>query len=269
VTDASEIASLLGSAMEAVQQAGQIVAAGDPGKVTDKGDRDLSTEMDLASEHAVRELLEARTPDIPLLGEEEGGPDPSTGLCWVLDPIDGTVNYLHHLPTFAIALSLIEAGETVLAAAHMPATQSTYTASIGCGAWVDGKRLAASKTSNLTDALVSVDQFTFVDDEPEQVNALRLQLIEHLTPVVHRIRINGSSVVDLAWTAEGKLDACIMLANKPWDTSAGALLAREAGAVVMDLEGRPHHLGSTMTVAAAPDIAEHLAEVLQRASAAI
>lgn len=75
----------------------------------------------------------------------------------------------------------------------------------------------------LQDALISIDQFTFVDDDPDQVNTQRLRLIEGLTPVVHRIRDIGSSAVDLAWTAQGKLDACIMLANKPWDTSAGVL----------------------------------------------
>lgn len=264
MTTSVDTTAMLSLATKAVHQAGQIISSGDPGTVTDKGDRDLSTEMDLASEHAVRELLHDRTPDIPLLGEEEGGPDPSTGICWVLDPIDGTVNYLHHLPTFAIALSLIEAGQTIAAVTHMPATQTTYTATVGGGAYVDGKALAASTTGRLTDALIAIDQFTFVDDDPEQVNALRLSLIEQLTPVVHRIRINGSSAVDLAWTAEGKLDACIMLANNPWDTSAGALFAREAGAVVTDLQGQPHQIDSTMTVAAAPNIADDLVRALQQ-----
>lgn len=267
MTASVDTAAMLSLATEAVHQAGHIISNGDPGTVTDKGDRDLSTEMDLASEHAVRERLQKRTPNIPVLGEEEGGPDPSTGICWVLDPIDGTVNYLHHLPTFAIALSLIEAGQTIAAVTHMPATQTTYTATAGGGAYVDGKRMAASTTGRLRDALIAVDQFTFVDDDPDQVNAMRLRLIEQLTPVVHRIRINGSSSVDLAWTAEGKLDACIMLANNPWDTSAGALFAREAGAVVTDLNGEPHQIESAMTVAAAPNLADDLIGALQRLNA--
>ncbi|MGB5760629.1 MAG: inositol monophosphatase family protein [Acidimicrobiales bacterium] len=98
------------------------------------------------------------------------------------------------------------------------------------------------------------------------MNALRLSFIERLTPVVHRIRVNGCSAVDLSWTAQGKLDACIMLANNPWDTSAGALLAREAGAIVFDLEGNDHHIGSTTTVAVAPKLADEFLKALDAAT---
>ena len=142
MTDQVDVQVLATSRQRRSSEPVESCPTGDPGTITDKGDRDLSPEMDLASEHAVRELLHDRTPDIPLLGEEEGGPDPSTGLCWVLDPIDGTVNYLPELPTYAIALSLIHAGQTVLAATHMPATETTYTATSGGGAYVDGKPLA-------------------------------------------------------------------------------------------------------------------------------
>ncbi len=95
MTGHADPTAMLALASKATELAGKIILNGDPGTVTDKGDRDLSSEMDLASEHAVRELLSECTPDIPLLGEEEGGPDPASGLVWVLDPIDGTVNYLH------------------------------------------------------------------------------------------------------------------------------------------------------------------------------
>lgn len=257
-----DLAATLEIAVQAVTEAGKIITEGRPEVVTDKGDRDLSTEMDIAAEQAVRKILDEHTPDIPLLGEEQGGPDPAEVCCWVLDPIDGTVNYVHNLPTYAVALSLINLGHTVIGVILLPATRDLYTAVAGGGAKVNGKPMAASSTDRLSDALVAIDQFTFVDDDPDKINAFRLALIETLTPVVQRVRITGSSAIDLAWTAEGKLDACIMLANQPWDTSAGVLLAREAGVEVFDLVGNTHQLSSRATVAVTAGVSSSLVGVL-------
>ena len=256
--DSNDAPELLAIAQAAARAAGRIALGHAHGEIVDKGDRDFVSEADLASEHAVRQLLRAKTPNIPILGEEAGGPDPAIGLVWVVDPIDGTVNYLRGLPTFAIALSLLSDGETVLAATYLPEADAIYTAVRGQGSYVNGQRLTASSTAGLRKAVITIDQFTFVDDDPEAMNDLRLGIIQALVPVVHRLRIYGASAIDLAWVAQGKLDGCIILANKPWDTSGGVLLAREAGAIATDLEGAPHSLEAATTIVASSRIAEHL-----------
>jgi myo-inositol-1(or 4)-monophosphatase len=260
--DGYDATELLAIAQAATRAAGQIAVGHAHGKIVDKGDRDFVSEADLASEHAVRELLQNKTPDVPILGEEEGGPDPSSGLVWVVDPIDGTVNYLQGLPTFAVTLSLLSEGQTALAATYLPETDAMYTAVQGQGSYVNGQRLAASTTASLREAVIAIDQFTFVDDDPESTNDIRLGIIQSLVPVVHRLRIYGASAVDLAWVAQGKLDGCIVLANKPWDTSGGVLLAREAGAVATDVRGQIHELVSDTTVVAAVGIGAQLVAAL-------
>jgi myo-inositol-1(or 4)-monophosphatase len=111
-----------------------------------------------------------------------------------------------------------------------------------------------------------VDQFTFSGVDPRPANDVRLALLKGLSPLVQRLRIHGASAVDLAWTAHGKLDACIILGNSPWDTSAGVLLAREAGAQVVDLHGEPHAVTSKTTVAAAPGVLNELLAAIDAAT---
>ena len=129
---------------------------------------------------------------------------------------------------------------------------------------MNDRRVTASRTKWLRESLVSLDQYTFTGPHPEEVNDLRFRITRALAPVVQRVRVFGTSTVELAWTASGWLDACIIAANNPWDTSAGVLLAREAGAVVFDLQGDVHSYESASTVAAAPALAEELRSLLQR-----
>jgi myo-inositol-1(or 4)-monophosphatase len=259
---------LLAVAVEAIQSAGRVIAGRPAQNIIDKGDRDPRTGADLDAEHCIRAHLAEQTPEVPVLGEEEGGPSAETGLVWVVDPIDGTVNYLHGIPTFAISVSLIENGRTVLGATHLPALDTTYTVLAGFGARADNAPIRASRVTSLRDAVVAIDQFTFSGLHPAQSNETRLALVEHLAPLVQRLRIHGASTVDLAWTAHGRLDACIIVGNHPWDTSAGVLLAREAGAVVVDIEGKPHEITSRTTVAAAPGITDELLAAIEAANRA-
>jgi myo-inositol-1(or 4)-monophosphatase len=139
--------------------------------------------------------------------------------------------------SLARALGLNQTANTVVAAViELPFLGSQYTGLLGHGAYADGKRLRVSETSSLADALISIDQYAFGEDA-ERKNRLRLRLTERLAHDAQRVRMLGASAIDLAWTAEGRLDACVMLGNKPWDTSAGVLIAREAGARVLDHDG--------------------------------
>jgi myo-inositol-1(or 4)-monophosphatase len=258
--------SLLAIAREAAARASELVRTHAPGTLIDKGDRDPTSEVDLTVEHFVRDFLHEKMPDAGFLGEEEGGPATGREFLWMLDPIDGTVNFLHGLPLCAVSLSLLCADTVIAAVVDLPFIGTQYTAVLGHGAYADNKRLQVSKTSTLATALVSIDQYTFGDDA-ERKNRLRLCLTEHLAHDAQRVRMLGASAIDLAWTAEGRLDACIMLGNNPWDTSAGVLIAREAGARVLDQDGSDHSQQSLSTIAVTPTLETNLMAVVQAAVA--
>jgi myo-inositol-1(or 4)-monophosphatase len=252
----------LAIARHAVADAAELIRTHAPGKLTEKGDRDPASEVDLAVERFVRDFLYNKTPEIGFLGEEEGGNSTAYELLWMLDPIDGTVNFLHDLPLCAVSLSLCDANTVIAAVIDLPFIRTQYTALLGKGAYADDKRLRVSQTSTLANALISIDQYAFGDDAKRK-NRWRLRLTERLAHDAQRVRMLGSSAIDLAWTAEGRLDACIMLGNKPWDTSAGVLIAREAGARVLDHDGSEHSQRSRSTIAVTPALEAELMAAVQ------
>jgi myo-inositol-1(or 4)-monophosphatase len=256
----------LAVARRAAAEAAEVIRTHKPGRPTEKGDRDPVSEVDLAVERFVRDFLQNKTPEIGFLGEEEGGNSTSHELLWMLDPIDGTVNFLHGLPLCAVSLSLCDRDTVVVAVINLPFIGTQYTALLGQGAFSDDKPLHVSQTSTLADALISIDQYAFGEDA-ERKNRLRLRLTERLAHDAQRVRMLGASAIDLAWTAEGRLDACIMLGNKPWDTSAGVLIAREAGARVLDDDGSQHSQQSRSTIAVTPGLEAELMAAIQAALA--
>jgi myo-inositol-1(or 4)-monophosphatase len=256
----------LAIARRAAAEAAEVIRTHEPGKLTEKGDRDPASEVDLAVERFVRDFLYNKTPGIGFLGEEEGGNSSGHQFLWILDPIDGTVNFLHGFPLCAVSLSLCYANTVVAAVIDLPFIGTQYTALLGQGAYADNQRLRVSQTSTLANALISIDQYAFGDDA-EHKNRLRLRLTERLAHDAQRVRMLGASAIDLAWTAEGRLDACIMLGNKPWDTSAGVLIAREAGARVLDHDSSEHSQQSLSTIAVTPALEADLMAAVRAALA--
>ncbi len=257
--------SFLPVALRAADVASELIRTRPPASVTEKSDRDLVSDVDVAIERAVRGYLREATPDTGFLGEEEGGSgDPGTGWLWTLDPIDGTSNFAHGLPLCAISLALLRDGRPILAVIDAPFLGERYHAVEGHGAYAGERPLKASTTTRLRDAVVAIGDYA-TGDGADRKNELRLAATIQLTPRVHRIRMFGTAAVDLAWVAAGRLDASITLSNKPWDTSAGVLIAREAGATVTDAHGRPHDLNSAATIAAAPPLISQLIPLIQAA----
>jgi myo-inositol-1(or 4)-monophosphatase len=249
-------ASLLAIAHQAVDLAAEMVRTRGPGVVTEKQERDLVSEADVAVEHAVRKHLEEASPEVGILGEEEGlsgGAD----VVWALDPVDGTANFVHEIPLCAVSLGLIDRGRPVVGVIDLPFLGSRYHAVIGEGAYRDDTPIRCRSTSVLSEAVVSVGDYA-VGHDAGRKNEARLALTAALAAKVQRVRMFGSSAIDLAWVADGKTDASVMLSNKPWDTAAGVVIAREAGAAVVDAEGEPHTPASTSTIAATPDVLEEL-----------
>ncbi len=218
-------------ALEAAHAAAAAIAASGPLSVKHKGTFDLVTQADVAAERAIREVLERHTPDVAILGEEGGGTEASTR--WVVDPIDGTTNFVHGVPHFGISVALEVDGEPVVGVIHNPGRGETWRTAKGQGAWLGDQRLVVSETRELSAALCATG-FTVHRDRI----ALPLAMTEAVLHHCHGIRRFGAASMDLAYVAAGHFDAYFELYLSRWDAAAGILLVREAGGRVEALPGR-------------------------------
>jgi len=242
-----------------------LITTSHPGTFTEKADRDLVSDVDVAVERAVRQHLDQATPSIGFLGEEEGGPDNAgTGWLWTLDPIDGTSNYAHGIPLCAASLALLRDGRPVLGVIDAPFMAERFHAAEGAGAWSHGHRITASTTTELREAIVAIGDYA-TGPGAARKNETQLAATVSLTPRVHRIRMLGTAALDLAWLAAGRLAASVTFSNHPWDMAAGIILTREAGAAVTDADGTSHTFNSAATIAAAPDLIPQLIPLIQAA----
>ncbi|MEU4233880.1 inositol monophosphatase family protein [Nonomuraea sp. NPDC026600] len=256
--------SLLPIAEHAVSMASEIIRTKAPGVVTAKGDRDMATEVDYAVEQAVREFLSRETPEIGFLGEEEGVSHIGDGLMWALDPVDGTANFLHGIPLCGVSLGLVDKDMPTLGVIDLPLLGIRYIAAEGAGAQANGSDIRVSDARDLEAAIVALGDYAVGEDALER-NRPRFALTHELAARVQRVRMFGSAAIDLAWVADGKIDANIMLSNNPWDTAAGVVIAREAGATVVDIDGSPHSMTAHATIAASPKLVADLVELIAEA----
>lgn len=257
----SGYADLLPVASEAVELASTLARSRRPGTLTHKGERDMTSEVDFLIERQVRELLRERTPEIGFIGEEEGAHDGTGELVWALDPVDGTANFIHGSPLCGVSLGLLAADRPVLGVIDLPFLGERYTAVAGGGAHDSAGPIRVSTTTRLDEAIVAVGDFAVGEDAAER-NAVRLALVARLAERVQRVRMHGSAALDLAWLAAGRIDAMITLSNKVWDMAAGVIIAREAGAVVLDQHGTPHTPSSTATIATTHPLAGELLDLI-------
>lgn len=224
-----------------------------PSRVQDKADRDTVTDLDTRIERDIRTYLQQETPNISFLGEEEGQYDTGGQDMWVLDPIDGTSNFVHGVPLCAVSLALVRNDMPVIGVISAPLLGLHYRAVVGDGAYGNGTKLQASATTNLARAIISIGDYAVGDQAPTGT-AVQLRLTTLLAERVERVRMFGSAALDLAWVAEGRTDGTIILGAKTWDSAAGAIIAREAGAVVIDGTGNHHTPASADTIAAGPHL---------------
>lgn len=233
-----------------------------PGSVTAKGDRDMASEVDYAIEKSVRRQLAIETPEISFLGEEGGEKTVPGTLMWVLDPIDGTANFIHEIPLCAISLGLLDRKNGVLGVVDVPFLGTRYWALSGAGAYCGDRQIRVSRTDSLNASIITMGDYA-VGADSERRNRIRLALTAQLAGRVQRIRMLGTAALDLVWLAEGKTDASVSLSNKPWDTTAGVVIAREAGARIVDGSGTDHNFDSTATIAANPELLPQLLPVVR------
>ncbi len=222
-------------AIEAAKAGGTIIAKhfGDSPDPTYKGKFDPVTAVDHASEAAVLGIIDEHRPDDDVMAEESGG-RPHEGRHWIVDPLDGTVNFVHGIPQCSVSIALYEGDRGLVGVVFDPLRDELFTAVDGGGTKLNGHTLAVSATSDISKAVVATG---FPYDHDERADELAIVLREVLRHV-NGIRRFGSAALDLAWVAAGRLDAYWELGIAPWDGAAGEILVREAGGVVTDPLGR-------------------------------
>jgi len=255
---------LLDLAVEVARAAGTLLLNKRPAEVavtaTKSSPTDIVTEMDQASEALITTALQAARPDDGLLGEE-GTVDPGrSGVRWLIDPIDGTVNYLYDIPAWSVSIAAEVNGEIVAGVVHVPPLGETFTATRDGGARLDGTPISANQPVPLGQALVATG-FGYASAR----RAKQAGVVAGLLPVVRDIRRAGSCAIDLSWVACGRVDAYYERGPQPWDLAAGVLIAREAGAVAAGLHGRPP--STELTIAAPRGLFEQLHDLLAAAGA--
>ncbi|MEV6972726.1 inositol monophosphatase family protein [Kitasatospora sp. NPDC093806] len=262
--DPALLDELLDVALDAARRAGALLLDGRPADLavaaTKSSPVDVVTEMDLASEKLVLELIGARRPADGYLGEEGAERPGTSGVRWVVDPLDGTVNYLYGLPSWAVSVAAELDGRAVVGVVYAPARGELFHAVLGRGAHLDGgppatRPLATRPAPPWGQALIATG-FGYLKER----RVRQAEVLLALMPEVRDIRRAGAAAVDLCDVAAGRLDGYYERGLAPWDRAAGCLIAAEAGAL---LGGRPGHgPDGELTVAAAPGVYEPLQERL-------
>lgn len=211
-------------------------------KVKEKSRADLVTDADHASQKAVRDHILAKLPQHAFLGEEdcvgkkidEIRPPANTPPVWIVDPLDGTINYVHDVPAYCVSIGLWAGGEAVVGVILDPRQNELFTAAKGQGAFLNGERIQVSETASLETALVSTGF-------PANKDAQRrnLKVWADLSPVTRSLRRTGSTALNMAYVACGRFDGYWAYDNWPWDVTAGACLIAEAGGTLSTLDGKP------------------------------
>lgn len=246
-------------ARQAALVAGDIIRRAPARGVRHKGAVDLVTEVDLACEEAIHTLLAQRTPHIPVLAEEAAAPGaPVPSSCWIVDPLDGTTNFVHGYPVFGVSVALRLDGELMAGCVHDPLREETFTAERGAGACCNGQPIRVSAVEVVDRALLATG---FPYDRRERARTY-LAFVEAFMTRAQGLRRAGAAALDLAWLAAGRVDGFWEFGLKPWDIAAGALLIEEAGGRVSDMSGGPLDLSGARILASNGHIHRELAEIL-------
>lgn len=227
-------------------------------EVAEKGRNDFVTRVDQQAEAAIIEVIRDHYPDHAILAEESGASG-EHAVQWVIDPLDGTTNYMHGFPVFSVSIGVIDNGELQHGVVYDPLRQEIFSASRGQGAQLDGRRIRVSKQTALKGALVSTG-FPYRMTEPRidvYLEMLRAVMIE-----TAGVRRPGSAALDLCYLAAGRVDGFWELGLSKWDLAAGALIVREAGGRISDFRGTDGFLESGNVVGGTPKVYAALSKLL-------
>ena len=256
------MASYLETAIDIARESGALLAAYFEKRVAFelKGDFDLVTEADRASERLVVERLRSHFPSHSIVAEEGGGHEGKSGYRWYVDPLDGTTNFAHGYPIYNVTMGLEQDGEMLVGVIFDPSRQEMFSAERGAGAYLNNRRIRVSASKRLADSLVS----TGFPSRKRHLN-VNIHFYHQMAMATHGVRRGGSAAIDLAYVACGRLDAFWEFGLNPWDMAAGTLLVTEAGGRCSDMKGGVHTMRSphllTDNGAIHPETLELFAEV--------
>lgn len=256
---------LLNTAVKAARKAGAIINRAsldlDLLRVTAKGHADFVTEVDRAAEQAIIDTLSQAYPDHGFLAEESGARHPtgSADYTWIIDPLDGTTNFIHGFPQYAVSIACQHGGQITQAVIYDPSRNDLFTATRGRGAFLNDRRLRVSKRAHMREALIGTG---FPFRSMEKLDHY-LQLFRKVTACTAGIRRPGAASLDLASVAAGRFDAFWEYGLAPWDMAAGSLLVIEAGGLISDDEGNANYMASGNVVCGNPKIYEQLLRIVR------
>ncbi|HEY0666349.1 MAG TPA: inositol monophosphatase family protein [Gallionella sp.] len=252
---------MLNTAVKAARRAGNLIYRSadriDHLTVTKKSHADFVSEVDRAAEQTIIQTLLEAYPDHAILAEESGTHGESD-FVWIIDPLDGTTNFLHGFPQFAVSIALQHKGIITQAVVYDPVKNELFTATRGRGAFLNDKRIRVTKRVNLADSLIGTG---FPYTKFEHMDAY-LGILKDLMQKTAGLRRPGSAALDLAWMAAGRYDGFYETGLKVWDIAAGTLLITEAGGMVSDLHGSDTFLKTGHICAGNPDIHPQLLQVM-------
>lgn len=242
-------------AVEAAREAGAMLRAAfeRPKIITYKGDVDIVTESDRTAESIIIAKLRKHFPDHDIVAEEGTGSVSGSGFCWHVDPLDGTTNFAHGYPCFAVSIGLVESGEPTVGVVFDPVHDEFFSGVRGQGAYLNGKRIHVSTVEALANSLVATGFPTH-----QRKNSANMDYYWEFTLRTHGVRRDGSAALDLCSVACGRFEGFWEFRLNSWDTAAGILLVREAGGRVTDLEGAPYVPGGPAMIASNGHIHEEM-----------
>ena len=254
---------MLNIAVRAARRAGSIInrAAldGSGYEVRSKRLNDFVTKVDHAAEEAIIDTVRKAYPDHAVLAEESGITEGRTEYQWIIDPLDGTTNFIHGFPQYCVSIAIRHRDALAHGVIYDPVKNELFTASKGRGAFLNDRRMRVSKCLRLAEALVGTG---FPFKEMTRINVY-VQQMRNMMAKSAGIRRAGAAALDLAYVACGRLDAFWELGLSPWDMAAGALMIQEAGGLVGDLSGEPGYLESGEICAATPKLFPALLDALR------
>ena len=241
--------SALDVALEATRTAGQIIRNGwnSDREITFKGRADIVTDIDVAAEKAVLEILAGAFPDFGILAEESQPVSGNSPYRWVVDPLDGTRNYAQSIPHFCTIVALAENDDIIAGVIYDPVREETFTAALGQGAFLNGAPIRVTDTNELSRSLLSCD-LGYVDEKA----GLALDMLRSLWPGMYSVRLMGSAGLGVAYAAAGRVDLFFHHSLAPWDIAAGLILAKEAGGRVVDRQGNDAGLFTPSVICSSP-----------------
>ncbi|TCJ18384.1 inositol monophosphatase [Parasulfuritortus cantonensis] len=253
---------MLNTAVKAARRAATIInrASNDLDSLTvrTKQDNDFVSEVDHAAEQAIIETLLTAYPQHAILAEESGATGDSE-FQWIIDPLDGTTNFLHGFPQYAISIALTVRGQLDQAVVYDPTRNELFTASKGAGAFLNDRRIRVSKRAKLAESLIGTG-FPYRDfSHLDAYTGMFRDLVQKTSG----LRRPGSAAIDLAWVAAGRTDGFFEIGLNPWDIAAGCLLIKEAGGLVGDFTGEDGYLKSGHVVAGNPKVFAQLLQAIQ------